>query len=152
MVEKTEPNALKPIALISAIALLVNYVWEMLQMPFFEGMYFSDPNAWLFCLQTSVGDVFITVFIFLVGRLIFGYWSWPHSPGVARITYLVLIGAAIAVTIEIVALKAARWSYSPLMPVVPGIGVGILPVVQLIFLPYLGYVLAFRALSRKKKT
>ena len=152
MVEKTEPNALKRIALISAIALLVNYVWEMLQMPFFEGMYFSDPNAWLSCFQASVGDVFTTVFIFLVGRLIFGSWSWPHSPGVARITYLVLIGAVIAVTVEIVALKAGRWSYSALMPVVPGIGVGILPVVQLIFLPYLGYVLAFRALSRKKKT
>ncbi len=44
MVEKTEPNALKRIALISAIALLVNYVWEMLQMPFFEGkMTPSEP-------------------------------------------------------------------------------------------------------------
>ena len=152
MAEKKEPNAIKRIALISAMALLINYVWEMLQMPFFEGMYFSDPNAWLSCLQASIGDVFITVFIFLLGRLIFSSWSWPHSPGAAKVTYLVLIGAVVAVTIEIVALKAGRWSYSSLMPVVPGIGVGIVPIVQLIVLPYLAYVLAFRALSRKEKS
>jgi len=151
MVEKNEPNAIKRIALISAVALLVNYVWEMLQMPLFEGMYYSDPNAWLSCLQASVGDVFITVFIFLVGRLILGSWSWPHSPGVARITFLVLIGAVVAATIEMLSLEAGRWSYSPLMPVVPGIEVGILPVVQLILLPYFSYVLAVRVLSRKKR-
>lgn len=151
MAEKKEPSAIKRIALISAIALPVNYVWEMLQMPLFEGMYYSDPNAWISCLQASVGDLFITLFIFLVGRLIFSSWSWPHSPGAVRITYLVLIGAVIAVTIEIAALKAGRWNYSSLMPVVPGIGVGIVPIVQLIVLPYLGYILAFRVLSRKKK-
>ena len=142
--KKKEPKAIKPIALISAIALVISYVWEMLQMPFYQGMYFSDPNAWLRCLQASVGDVFITVFIFLVGRLIFSSWSWPQSLGAAKITYLVLFGAIIAVTIEIMALKAGRWSYSSLMPVVPGPGIGIVPVVQLILLPYLSYVLGSR--------
>ena len=152
MAEKKEPKAIKRIALISAIALPVNYVWEMLQMPLYQGMYFSDPNAWLSCLRASVGDVFITVFIFLGGRLIFSSWSWPRSLGAARIAYLVLIGIVIAVAIEIMALKAGRWSYSPLMPVVPGISVGIVPVLQLIFLPYLSYFLAFRDLSSKKKS
>lgn len=121
-------------------------------MPLYEGMYYSDPNSWLLCLQASIGDVFITVIIFLFGRLIFNTWSWPHPLDAVRITYLVLIGAVIAVAIEITALKAGRWNYSPLMPVIPGIGVGIVPVVQLIVLPYLGFVLAFRVLSKKTKT
>jgi cation transport ATPase len=139
MDSKKEPNRIKSILLISAIALVISFVWEMIQMPFYQGMYFSDPNAWLVCLQASGGDVFITLFIFLAGCLVFKSWFWHHPARITRITYLVLMGAVIAVAIEIWALKAGRWSYSPLMPVIPGTGIGVVPIVQLIFLPYLSY-------------
>jgi hypothetical protein len=56
-----------------------------------------------------------------------------------KFTYLVLIGAVVAILIEVISLRYERWEYSEFMLVIPEIEVGIIPVVQMIVLPFLSF-------------
>jgi hypothetical protein len=142
------------IVVIYATALLLNYVWEMLQMPFYNGMKYIDPNSWLICLWASIGDANIILFIFILGRLLFGNWEWVKRLNVKKLVYLFLIGTTIAILFEIRALNTGRWSYSQLMPTFSSWGIGVVPVIQLITLPILSIRLAIklpRLMNRKIK-
>lgn len=120
-------------------AFLINYIWEMAQMPFFSGMDYSDIRVWLICLKASIGDANIIIVIFLIGRLFFRNWDWPNRLTLLKGVYLVLIGGLIAALIEIHALSTDRWSYSAIMPVIPRVQVGVLPFIQMIVLPFIAY-------------
>jgi hypothetical protein len=50
--------------------------------------------------------------------------------------------AAVSTLGEITSLRYERWAYSPLMPLIPVIEIGLVPVVQMILLPYMCYCLA----------
>ena len=130
--------------LFAAVAFIINYIWEMLRMPFFLEMYFSDFKAWLICGQASLGDVVIILFIFVLGRLIFRRWNWIYHFNVMKMIYLFIIGSSIAILIEIISIKSERWVYSEIMPLIPKIDVGIMPVIQMIILPFLSYILVFQ--------
>jgi hypothetical protein len=125
-------------------------MWEMLQMPFFKGMYFSDFKVWLTCARASLGDVVIILFIFALGRLIFRGWSWIDHLNVFKIIYLVIMGSSIAILIEIISIKYDRWVYSEIMPLIPKIHVGIIPVIQMIIAPFFSYILVFIIIPVRK--
>jgi len=135
---------IKYLLILSAVAFFLNYLWEMLQMPFYVGMSFSDLQSWLMCARASLGDVVIVLFIFILGRLIFKSWDWVYHLNLRKIIYLIFIGFSIAIVIELISLKYHRWAYSEMMPVIPKIDVGIIPVIQMILLPYLTYVVTSR--------
>ena len=88
-----------------------------------------------------MGDVVIILFIFSVGRLIFKEWNWTSKLSALKLTYLVIIGALVAILIEVISLQYERWAYSDLMPVIPKIEVGIISVIQIIILPFLSYII-----------
>jgi hypothetical protein len=129
---------------IYAAALSINYGWEMLQMPFYENMSFTDPDSYLQCLWASFGDANIVISLYGFGLLVFRDWRWPLSPSLCKFAYLIATGGGIAVLIELRALGAGRWSYSSLMPLIPLLRVGAVPFAQLIILPYLTYLLVCR--------
>jgi hypothetical protein len=62
-----------------AIAFAVNFFWEMLQMPLYEGMRFDDLRSYLICLRAAFGDANISLAIFGLGRFLFGKWDWPQK-------------------------------------------------------------------------
>jgi uncharacterized protein YacL len=128
--------------IIYAVSLGMHYVWEMAQMPFYVDMRFGDPGAWLSCFEAAVVDAVIVVGIFVIGRVLFGVWIWIRRMTIKKIAYLVLAGTAVSTVGEITSLHYERWAYSPLMPLIPVIEVGLVPVVQMIVLPYLCYRLA----------
>ena len=130
----------------------VNYPWEMAQMPLYVAMDFSDPMSWLICFQASLGDGFIVLFIWGTGYLIFRDLHWFRRKSMITLAFLLISGAIIAVGFEIHAIQTGRWAYSGLMPIVPGIEVGLSPLVQLIILPGLAMILARRFGNRKQGT
>lgn len=123
-------------------SVILNYPWEMLQMPLYEGMLFSDPMSWLVCFRASIGDGFIILTIWGFGYLLFRQRTWFQTKNVKNISLLVLSGAVIAIAFEIHALKTGRWVYSDLMPLLPYLGVGLSPLLQLMILPWLAMKLA----------
>jgi hypothetical protein len=46
-----------------------------------------------------------------------------------------VLGAATATILEWHALRTGRWTYNALMPLIPGLGVGVYPVLQMAIVP-----------------
>jgi hypothetical protein len=134
---------------IAIIAFILNYMWEMLQMSYFENMSILDFKVWLICLRATMGDIAIILFIFSIGRLIFKEWNWTSKVDVLKLTFLILIGASVAILIEVLSLLHERWAYSDLMPVIPKIGVGVVPVIQMIILPFLSYIVGSNLIFKR---
>ena len=130
--------------LIYGIAFGINLIWEMLQMPFYEQMTFTDAGSYLMCLKASFGDANIVIAIYGLGLLLFRHWRWPLEMTPWKVIYLVAIGGITAILIEYSALREHRWIYSSLMPRLPMLKIGLIPLLQLIILPYLSYAIACR--------
>ena len=122
-----------------ALALIFNYIWEMLQMPLYQDMQFGDPKAWMLCFKASVGDALFSIAVFSGGAMIFRTWDWVQRLTLLKVIFLFLTGTAAAISIEIAALERGRWAYTELMPLIPIVSVGLVPVLQLIILPWVSF-------------
>ncbi|MDF1567679.1 MAG: hypothetical protein RQ801_13635 [Spirochaetaceae bacterium] len=125
-------------------AVATNYLWEMLQMPLFAEMEFSDPKSWLICFRASLGDGVIVLTIWVIGFAVFRKTAWAENLDARSIPILLLSGSLIAIGIEWLALEAGRWRYSEIMPLVPLVNVGLIPFLQLLILPWISIRLASR--------
>ena len=118
-----------------AIAVVVNFVWEIGQSVLFAPMGSLAQGLWR-CLAASAVDAVIVFGIVVVGLLVFRRIDWwlvrPRASGYALI---VITGLTIATAIERRALQQGRWAYESGMPIVPGLDVGLLPLLQMAVLP-----------------
>jgi hypothetical protein len=91
---------------------------------------------WWHCLVASLGDgVFVWV-IYVIGWAVFGRPDWFERPYWSQYALMLTTGAAIAIVVEWVAAHLAhRWAYSAKMPVVPGLNIGLVPILQMLVLP-----------------
>ncbi len=118
-------------------AVLVNFLWEVPQMALYEWWGASWSVGLLVCFQAALGDGLLVLALYGLGYAFFRRREWILQPGVAGYSLLVLAGMVIAVAIEMQALAWGRWAYNARMPIIPGIGVGLIPVVQMMMLPLL---------------
>ena len=120
-------------------AVLLNFPWELLQVPMFEKM--ADAPHWetvKTCACATLGDAIIMLAAYECVTVVAGTRRWIVEPDKAVITGFVSVGLSITVVLERLVLKGlwiTHWSYSPLMPVVPGPKVGLTPVLQWLLLP-----------------
>jgi hypothetical protein len=126
----------------------INYLWEMAQMPLYRAMPFGELTSWLLCFRASLGDGLIVLLIWGGGVLLFRSPLWFRRVRALPLLYLLAAGALIAVGIELHALAYGRWSYSPLMPLLPLLGVGLSPFLQLLILPWVSMRLAEQGLGK----
>ena len=122
---------------LALLLFLFHFIWEMLQTPFFATM--SEMPHWpatLICLRATLGDAGIGVLAFEAMTLLTWDRSWfLHSSTLATLGY-VAFGVLATVALEIHALSPAhRWVYSDLMPIIPGLGIGLVPLLQWLILP-----------------
>lgn len=119
------------------ISLPLNFAWEMLQMPAFEGF----PAGWLamvgVCARAAVGDALIAVLLSGLGIFLFDGRRWFVPPRLSRYAVVVGAGFMLHLLIEWYSVhRLALWSYAPLHPIIPGLRVGLVPALQpLILLP-----------------
>ncbi|MBC7438239.1 MAG: hypothetical protein H7332_19465 [Bdellovibrionales bacterium] len=137
-------------AVLFVIASVINYPWEVGQMP----LYLGD-KSWLqsavHCLIPSLGDGAIVLLIFLCGLLVFRRAGWADRPGLAGYALMLASGAALSVFIEWGAVHVLqRWSYAAGMPQLPGFNVGVVPVLQMLLLPPLVFRLTARWLGGRR--
>ena len=131
-------------------ALLLNYPWEFIQAPLFEGM--AERPHWQAvkaCTQAALGDAVIMLAAYWGVAVLGRGRAWIAAPGWRDVLLFSSIGVGITVVIEWLALQGAwlaGWTYSALMPVIPGLGVGLVPVLQWVVLPPLVVALVARQL------
>ena len=122
------------LALIFVFAVGVNYAWELAQAPLYVAVDF--PTAFVHCFIASLGDGLMVLALYGVVALVARATDWYVRPAPAHYAALAAAGVAIAFAVEWWGLHAAkRWQYSGLMPLIPGTGIGLAPVLQMVLLP-----------------
>lgn len=121
----------RTLAIWVVIGFLANFAWEMLHMP----LYVSMEGGWQRCLWAAAADVAILGWIYALMACTAETWLWFQSPSLARTAVLIALGSLTAAVFELRALAAGEWSYTPAMPLVPFLGVGWSPILQMMVIP-----------------
>ena len=140
-----------PEATVGVFALLLNFPWEMLQAPLFADMR-SSPHAaaTVACLQATVGDMVIMLIAHAVVAIRARDRRWMVAASGGQLMLFIGIGLSITVLIEWLATRGlwiSNWTYAAGMPLLPGTGIGLLPMLQWLLLPLLTVWFARRQLS-----
>ncbi len=137
---------------IAIFAFLLNYPWELLQVP----LYALAPAtpAWSVierCSVAAVGDAAIMLVAFLMIALPARSRWWFLRPTRGQVFGFVFLGLLITVSIEHVATTTdpahGGWRYGPSMPVFPLVGIGLAPLLQWLILPPLSLWFVRRQLA-----
>lgn len=130
-------------AALSLTAFAVNWIWEMVQMPAFVEM---SQRTWretaLICTVATLGDVVITLAICGIGALAAGDLRWGTRGSWNVYLATAFLGGLCAAALEWFAQATGRWTYNANMPIVPGLKLGLWPLIQLTVLTPLSFAIA----------
>ena len=135
---------------ITIIALLLNLIWELVQMPLYKGSSYSIEQI-AFCTLASVADALMVLLLYFGVAVIFRSPLWIQHLKWQQITLVILIGGTGAVLAEMWHLSSGSWAYDNSMPIIPFVNVGISPVLQFMILPLLIYFLSFYRLKNARE-
>lgn len=140
--------ALLRIAYVFLLAIPLNYAWELAQSALYAG---ADqwPSRWWHCFVASLGDGILVLVIYAVGAIIAGRIDWFES-GYRRYPLVLATAVIVALIVEWVGVSTGRWSYTARMPLIPGLDLGVVPVLQMVALPPLIFYLAGRLIRRSR--
>jgi hypothetical protein len=127
------PSLRRYFAALFIAAFVLNWLWEMLQMPAYgdlAGRLWSE--MLLTCTVSALGDATVTLSVYAAGALVTWNWRWALKGGWRVYLFAALVGALLAVGIEWAARSTMRWSYSERMPQV--LSMGLWPLLQLTLL------------------
>ena len=122
--------------------------WEFAQMPFYTA--WRTGSAWdiaFAALHCAGGDVLIGGASLAGGLLLFGGAGWPRTRFLPVAAAAMAFGLGLTLWIEHAATARGIWTYSDLMPVLPGLGTGLAPLAQWVVVP----LLAFAAVRRRTR-
>lgn len=150
LLKKTEDKpAFKKFTLsILILAVLLNFAWEMLQMPLYKNMELNLKSA-IFCSVASITDGIMVVLLYYSFALVYKETFWIQKLKGLRIFALMMAGGTGAVVAEIRHVSSGSWSYTEAMPLLPVVDVGLVPVLQFMLLPAIIYYLSFRKIKMK---
>jgi len=131
-------------------AFIMNFIWEMFQMPLYENFSFSGKTT-IFCLLASIGDAIMILIIYFIGSALFKSYSWFLKFNFKTITYITTAGLILSVSGELIALNLNLWNYSSLMPKLFLTSIGLSPVLQMIILPTLTFIITGVLIKSVKK-
>ena len=124
---------------LAVFALLLNFPWEVLQAPLFKGMATAPHSAVVgACLQATFGDMAIMLLAHASVAVVTQRRFWILVPSRLEVSGFVAVGVGITAMIEWLATRGhwfQSWAYSPRMPVIPGIEVGLSPLLQWVIVP-----------------
>ena len=139
------------IVLVFVVGMLVNYPWELAQSPLYEGM----TDFWVVlrhCFVAALVDGVLVLAVFAVGVIVFRRSDWIVQPGARGYVVMLVAGLLIGVLVEWLGIHIARrWAYAPSMPLIPGINLGLVPVMQMLVLPPLCFRIVTAILARYRR-
>jgi hypothetical protein len=124
---------------LAVFALLLNFPWDVLQAPLFDGMAAAPHSAVIgACLQATLGDAVIMLLAHAGIVAVTRRRRWVLMPSRREVAGFVAVGVGITAVIEWLATRghwAQTWAYSTAMPVIPGIEIGVSPLLQWVVVP-----------------
>ncbi|MEX2121531.1 MAG: hypothetical protein WD847_18220 [Pirellulales bacterium] len=135
---------------VSAVAFVLNWAWEMAQMPGYAEMAGRPWSETLWrCTMAAGGDVAVTLGVYGVGAMAAGCMRWGQRGSWNAYAAAAVMGAVAAAAIEWQALGAGKWSYNDRMPIVPLLDVGLWPLLQLSMLIPMAMLMARALVSMR---
>jgi len=117
---------LAPELTIALFSFAFHFVWEMLQVPAYEGM--SVMEHWpgiMVCTQATIGDVGFALAAFWVVAVFRRSRRWILSPSVGDVLLFLAVGMILTIGFEYYYVEIAhRWTYAAWMPLVPPLRYG----------------------------
>lgn len=116
----------------------LHFFWEMAQVPFFSGM--ATANHWDvvgLCTRATIGDANIAFGAYALAAYCVKDWFWvAKSWSRSSLSVYLCAGLIVTIIFEYWATGTGqRWNYGDLMPVLPLLGLGALPLAQWIVVP-----------------
>jgi hypothetical protein len=131
----------------------LHFGWEISQMPLysFTGVSAGDYQAFVKAHWIAAAkDGLITVALYFLVAIFLQNMAWGRRFSNRRIVFLLSFGFLWAVAMEYHAVFVRHaWSYAKAMPLLPGIGLGISPILQMMVVPLIAIILVRRQLSEK---
>lgn len=120
--------------------------WEALQLPLYTLWDTGSMSEIAFAvLHCSAGDLIIAAFSLAAALVLVGDDSWPARRHIAVALAVIVFGVVYTAYSEWLNVYVrGSWGYSPAMPLVPLIGVGLSPILQWIVLPFAAFSWAWR--------
>ncbi len=130
---------------IFTLAVAINYPWELAQSSLYIQPQGTGAMLW-HCGLASLGDGVMVLAIVVARHLPRRRGGWLLRPDTRGYLVMLATGLVLSVAVEWVALRVLGWwAYSPRMPLLPMLGIGVAPVVQMLVLPALvAYLAAMR--------
>ena len=121
---------------VAIFAFLLNFVWEMWQIPFYQDMLAKahGDGVWQ-CTRATFGDVLIMLVAFGTVAVTARSRCWILQPSWPQLLAFVAVGVLITVGMEEISTRLDRWTYADIMPILPLLGTGVLPLVQWVVIP-----------------
>lgn len=122
---------MKKILSIFLLSFILNLVWENLHSFLYVGYKGGEVTEFIL-MRASFSDAVLITLLSLpfVLNASFRKRGWLIVP----------LGVLVSIVIELYALDAGRWAYNEYMPLIPILGVGLTPTIQLGLLGYLSYL------------
>jgi hypothetical protein len=116
--------------IVFVLAVVLNYPWEMVQAVLYEPMGSIAEASWR-CFVASLGDGAMIFVIFVTGWLLYRRSLWLAHRSSTRMAFAVVTGALIGAAVEWWGVSTGRWQYGERMPRVPGLQLGLVPLLQI---------------------
>lgn len=135
---------MKKIVFIALISFVLNFIWEISQAFLYAPHYVGIAGLLTVHLRASLGDMLMIFIILSLDAFIFDRIFTRGKITIARLARIIFAGFLLAAIIEKYALATERWSYGPLMPIIPWLNVGLLPLLQMILIPLVIFAIWMR--------
>ena len=134
---------------VAVFSFLLSFFWEVQQMPFYQvSNEFSCFDRTRNCTLATVGDVGISLTAFWVIAVLAKSRQWVRRPNRRQIIIYTFVGMVITVVFEALATEPLdRWAYAEIMPTIPFLGTGLVPLAMWLLMPPLTIWFVQRQLS-----
>jgi len=137
---------------VALFAFLLNLPWELMQVPLYARM--EQASHWkgiVTCSQAALGDAVLAVLAYAAVAVTSKSRRWIESPRATQVAAFVGVSVLVTIVIENLATRGlwiSSWTYAPSMPIVPGTGAGLAPLLQWLLLPPVVVWLVQRQIQR----
>jgi hypothetical protein len=139
----------KPIIAYLATALVGHLLWETGQLPLYTLWHNGTGSEILWAvIHCTGGDGLIGAAALAIAMAAARLAGWPLF-GMRMMTIAILVGVGYTVFSEWLNAEVRRsWAYAAGMPVIPGLGTGLSPMLQWLVIPAISFAIASRLYSK----
>ena len=134
MKKLSNPTCIKVIIVLGVVSYSLQFTWEEFQCePFFN----HPSTTWMaaYMLGAAIVDVATTYIIYTIIALVSKSWLWFLGKWNRMQWALMLgIGLVASISFELLSQASNSWGYTELAPLIPGLGISVIPVLQFLLL------------------